>query len=302
MENVCPKRPGPTASIERSLVANVEHYEKLKLLRLRALDMASSFKLKPVYGFYDIQDIFRSSGAPPIFDPYTYIETRLQPKGLHAMASGIPDVNKIISSLAATKYTTVASATILMWDYVLTLDQEISRVWSAKRTVGTTIFLFVARFEKSHPVVNFNSCRNYEIVSTLMDLVSIAIIEGILCFVNLQSHFFSQGLTFHKCSMVNMVTIFFIVFRYETCFWVPFFLLETSKSLKDLVQPISIIVMSSKFSFLDSDDSISRWQVFTYFGELWLMVFYVGLIYYIVIMYPFASYLAVGQQYAPGCF
>ena len=48
-----------------------------------------------------------------------------------------------------------------MWDYVLTLDQEvshriltwrrslidldqISRVWSAKKTVGTTIFFFVS--------------------------------------------------------------------------------------------------------------------------------------------------------------
>ncbi|KIK05669.1 hypothetical protein K443DRAFT_90745, partial [Laccaria amethystina LaAM-08-1] len=252
----------------------------------------------------DTRDIIRSSGTPPI-----YIEARLQSKGLHTMASGIPNVNKIISSLAATKVInidfTVASATILMWDYVLTLDQEISRVWSAKRTVGTTIFFFVARFEKYHPIVNFNSCRNYEIASSLMDLVSIAIIEGILCFVNMQSHLFSQGLTFPKCSILNMVTIFFIVIRYETCFWVPFLLLETSKFLKDLTLStpftrasfsINIIVMSSKFSFFDCDDSISRWQVFTYFGGLWLMVLYVGLIYYIgeYLLDPFASYMAVG--------
>ena len=38
--------------------------------------------------------------------------------------------------------------------------------------------LYVPPFEKYHPVVNFNSCRNYEITSSLMDLVSIAIIEG----------------------------------------------------------------------------------------------------------------------------
>jgi len=249
------------------------------------------------------------------------------------MASGIPNVNKIISSLAATKYTTVASATILMWDYVLTLDQEISRVWSAKRTVGTTIFFFNRYLPPCIFVLDLYSqfiysptetfCRNYEIASSLMDLVSIAIIEAVLV---LRTHALYQKRWLANalgilcfCSILNMVTIFFIVIRYETfvsasslglrgclsgctskiCqplligFWVPFLLLET------IVFVLTGWRSYQSLSISSLCPRSSRSSIVTILSRD-------GLIYYIVIMSvsicnflmwildPFASYMAVG--------
>lgn len=54
--------------------------------------------------------------------------------------SSAMEYDTIVFGLAATKYTTVASATILVWDIIVTVDQEVSMVWSAKLSLGTTLF------------------------------------------------------------------------------------------------------------------------------------------------------------------
>ncbi|PPQ65257.1 hypothetical protein CVT24_011412 [Panaeolus cyanescens] len=47
----------------------------------------------------------------------------------------------VLVSLLDTKYATVASVTLLLWDMVLTLELELRRVWFAPKTLGTTLFI-----------------------------------------------------------------------------------------------------------------------------------------------------------------
>ncbi|KJA19136.1 hypothetical protein HYPSUDRAFT_907330 [Hypholoma sublateritium FD-334 SS-4] len=64
------------------------------------------------------------------------------------MAQGglpVADISKILSSLSATKYANVASAALLVYDMILTFDQEVQYIWNAHKTLGTTIF-FLNRY------------------------------------------------------------------------------------------------------------------------------------------------------------
>ncbi|PPQ79827.1 hypothetical protein CVT25_002981 [Psilocybe cyanescens] len=152
--------------------------------------------------------------------------------------------------MTATCTTTVASATFLLWDMALTLDTEVARVWMARKTLGTTLF-FLNRYIP--PIL----CKNYELSSTILDLVSIAIIE---CVLVMRTHALYQNklilrLLASLCisSIAIMLTCFLIVFKNETfipastigfrgclsgctsslcqplliAFWIPFFCFET---------------------------------------------------------------------------
>ncbi|KAF8159259.1 hypothetical protein B0H34DRAFT_702743, partial [Crassisporium funariophilum] len=188
------------------------------------------------------------------------------------MDSAIP-VSTFMETLlafSATKYATVASMTVLVWDMFLSLDIEISRVWLAKKNFGTTLFflnryippaLFAfdlyAQFAVSPSITVRSFCTRYQLSSTIMDLVSIAIIQAVLI---MRTHALYQNriiLTFLASlglgSIVNMLICFLVVWRYESfgpassigfvgclasctdsrcqplliAFWLPFFLLET---------------------------------------------------------------------------
>ncbi|KAF9457892.1 hypothetical protein BDZ94DRAFT_1301588 [Collybia nuda] len=52
-----------------------------------------------------------------------------------------PEVSIFIHDRIVTRYATLASVTLLVWDTLLTMDQQVSRVWFAKPTIGRTLFI-----------------------------------------------------------------------------------------------------------------------------------------------------------------
>jgi len=246
------------------------------------------------------------------------------------MEHGFPGMSVLLSSVAATKYATVASATFLVWDMALTLDVEISRVWHVKQTLGTTLFFLnryippllfafdLASQFMASPSIQF--CKNYEITSTILDLVSIAVIE---CVLVMRTHALYQNkvllsLLASLCiaSMAVMLTCFLIVFKYETfipastigfrgclsgctsslcqplliAFWVPFFLFET------LVFVLTLWKSYKSFKILRLTGSRNIIKILVRDGVMYYVVIMsVSICNFLIwILDPFASYLAVG--------
>ncbi|KAF8194635.1 hypothetical protein BJ912DRAFT_924111 [Pholiota molesta] len=54
-------------------------------------------------------------------------------------------LNAFIIPMEATKYATVASICLIMWDMALTLDEELSKIWLAQRSTATILF-FINRY------------------------------------------------------------------------------------------------------------------------------------------------------------
>ncbi|KAF8159258.1 hypothetical protein B0H34DRAFT_396508 [Crassisporium funariophilum] len=246
------------------------------------------------------------------------------------MDSSVPAMSVLFSSLVATKYTTVASATVLVWDMALTLDIEISRVWLARKSLGTTLF-FLNRYIPpalftfdlysqfvTSPTIEV--CKQYELSSTIMDLVSIAVIEAVLV---MRTHALYQNrslLALLSClgvvSIINMLTCFLIVFRYETfipasligfkgclsgctsslcqplliAFWIPFFLLET------LVFSLTAWKSYKSYTTMKLNGSSNLMAVLMRDGVLYyIVIMSVSICNFLIwIVDPFASYLAVG--------
>ncbi|KAF9558345.1 hypothetical protein CPC08DRAFT_764011 [Agrocybe pediades] len=120
------------------------------------------------------------------------------------MAASVEDTSQTVLeqlylSHFTTQYLTAAGATLLIWDMILTFNDEIERVWRAKKTLGTTLFFFnryipplmivydlyyaftpEASFELMVSVPLFKLCKNYEISYGILGLVSIASVESVL--------------------------------------------------------------------------------------------------------------------------
>ncbi|KDR80939.1 hypothetical protein GALMADRAFT_1116183 [Galerina marginata CBS 339.88] len=245
------------------------------------------------------------------------------------MEQSIPEMSVLLSSLTATKYATVASATVLVWDMALTLDLEVSRVWRVKKTLGTTLF-FINRYLPpvlfvfdlsfhAHPI-DTSECKNYELSSTILDLVSIGVIE---CVLVMRTHALYQNkillsLLAFLCiaSMAIMLTCFLIVLRYET--FIPASTIGFKGCLSGctspLCQPLLIAFWVPFFCFETLVFVLTVWKSYKSFKVLRLsgsnnivrIIVRDGLLYYVVIMSvsicnfliwildPFASYLAVG--------
>ncbi|KAF9054628.1 hypothetical protein BJ165DRAFT_1440164 [Panaeolus papilionaceus] len=244
------------------------------------------------------------------------------------------EVVKIINGLISSKYATVASMTLLLWDMLLTLDLEVRRVWRVKRSLGTTLFLLnrylvpplfildiYAQFMWD-PSMKF--CKNYEIASTILQLVSVSIVESVLV---LRTHALYQSMlllliltTLCFISIANMLVMFLLVIRLETIssasligvrgclsgctnpvcqplligFWVPYLFFETLVFV--------LTVWRSYTSFL----AFKRRRPSGFRTTFIEIIVRDGLVYYVVIMAvsivnfliwiidPFASYLAVG--------
>ncbi|KAH6915690.1 hypothetical protein BKA70DRAFT_1253505 [Coprinopsis sp. MPI-PUGE-AT-0042] len=240
------------------------------------------------------------------------------------------DPSVITSNVIATKFAYVASATLLFWDMGLTFRQEVSRVWGAKRTLGTTLFfcnrylppaIFIfdlyAQF-RWNPSMKF--CKNYELASTLLDFVAIAIVEAVLV---MRTHALYQNvkLLWFLCALavaatVNMLTCFLMILPKET--FVPASTLGLHGCLSGCASPlckplliafwVPFIVFETTIFLLTAYKS---WQAYKVGADrrssrLIGILFRDGLIYYIVIICvslfnffiwvfdPFASYLAVG--------
>ncbi|KAF5340978.1 hypothetical protein D9611_005886 [Ephemerocybe angulata] len=269
------------------------------------------------------------------------------------MASAINPV-VIGESLIATKYAYAASATILFWDIALTVDQEYQRVWKAKKTLGTTLF-FCNRYlppaiflldllgdgASSIPMGSYNevvrlaclwefsvftsvsnSCKNYEYSSTLLDFISIAIVE---CVLIMRTHALYQSTlllvslaVLGLLSIVNMLICFLIIIKQET--FVPASALGLVGCLSGctgpMCKPLLIAFWVPFLVFETTIFTLTAWKSFKTFrlkrqsgsksARLIEILFRDGLIYYLVIMAtslmnffiwildPFASYLAVG--------
>jgi len=236
----------------------------------------------------------------------------------------------LFSSLAATKYATVASVTMLVWDMALTVDLEVSRVWQVKQTLGTTLFLMnryippilfaldlYAQFVWA-PSIKF--CKNYELASTILDLVSIAVIECVLV-MRTQALYQYRKLIFlltSLCviSMGVMLTCFLLVFKLET--FIPADTIGVQGCLSgctsSLCRPLLIAFWVPFLAFETLIFVLTAWQSYQYFMSTSIssstpiiqVLARDGLLYYVVIMCvsicnfliwildPFASYLAVG--------
>ncbi|KAF6753395.1 hypothetical protein DFP72DRAFT_901582 [Ephemerocybe angulata] len=247
------------------------------------------------------------------------------------MASAINPV-VIGESLIATKYAYAASATILFWDIALTVDQEYQRVWKAKKTLGTTLFFcnrylppaiflldLVAQF-RWDPTMKF--CKNYEYSSTLLDFISIAIVE---CVLIMRTHALYQSTlllvslaVLGLLSILNMLICFLIIIKQET--FVPASALGLVGCLSGctgpMCKPLLIAFWVPFLVFETTIFTLTAWKSFKTFrlkrqsgsksARLIEILFRDGLIYYLVIMAtslmnffiwildPFASYLAVG--------
>ncbi|KAF9038707.1 hypothetical protein BJ165DRAFT_1597042 [Panaeolus papilionaceus] len=231
----------------------------------------------------------------------------------------------------------VASATLLLWDMALTFELELRRVWFAPKTLGTTLFILPnschTRLQicKSCALIlsaNYlirvdSSCKGYQIASTILQLVSIAIVESVLVmrtnalYQNKRLFILLIGLCF--ISMVNMLALFLALLHFEilnssnvfgvrgcisACvhaicrplfigFWVPFLFFET------LVFFLTIWKSYASFETYRRAQRAGR-------DTLVDVIIRDGLIYFVVIMAvslcnfliwitdPFASYLAVG--------
>lgn len=245
--------------------------------------------------------------------------------------SSAMEYDTIVFGLAATKYTTVASATILVWDIIVTVDQEVSMVWSAKLSLGTTLFfcnrylpicMFVLELTSQlsyAPSEKF--CSQRMLYSTILGISSAAVVQCVLV-TRTHALYQQRWLTIFLgilgfLSISSAFILFSLVFRFETftpastfglrgcilgctngiCksmligFWIPFVLFET------------IIFGLTGWKTYKSLNSSAR---FSRFPSVITILFRDGLVYYIVMMSlsvcnfliwiadPYASYLAVG--------
>ncbi|KJA22753.1 hypothetical protein HYPSUDRAFT_66757 [Hypholoma sublateritium FD-334 SS-4] len=232
------------------------------------------------------------------------------------MEGSVPPI--LFSSLAATK---VSSVTMLMWDMALTVDLEVSRVWQVKKTLGTTLF-FLNRYIPLIPFIldlyaqfvwapSTKFCQNYELVSTILDLISIAVIECVLI-MRTQALFQYRKLLFLLTSLCTismgvMLTCCLLVFKLETfipantigvrgclsgctsslcrplliAFWVPFLVFET------LIFVLTAWKSYQYFMSASISNSTTIIQILARDG--------VSICNFLIwILDPFASYLAVG--------
>ncbi|KJA22752.1 hypothetical protein HYPSUDRAFT_637533 [Hypholoma sublateritium FD-334 SS-4] len=237
--------------------------------------------------------------------------------------------SKILETLLATKYGTTASAVLLLYDMALTFNQEVEMVWKARKSLGTTLF-FLNRYlpplvfildiySQQAEGVSSEVCRSYQLSSTLLDMVSISIIQAVLIMrtnaLYQNKALFITLIMMGIASTTNMICCFLVIFKQEffrglkhmggcevacapgnlvcralsTAFWIPFFLLET------------VIFGLTAYKTLQSCR-----QARSIGGTTILKtVMRDGLLYYVVIaavslanlmvwtMYPFASYLTV---------
>ncbi|KAF9465601.1 hypothetical protein BDZ94DRAFT_1296375 [Collybia nuda] len=95
-----------------------------------------------------------------------------------------------IYNLTVTKYAYVVSATLLFYDIFLTFDQEVSRIWIAKKSLGRTLF-FLNRyippllfmfdlFYQLHPAPSVAVCHGGFLPSGIMGILTTSTIELIL--------------------------------------------------------------------------------------------------------------------------
>ncbi|TFK24850.1 hypothetical protein FA15DRAFT_694218 [Coprinopsis marcescibilis] len=104
----------------------------------------------------------------------------------------VADFLLVTNNVIATKFTYVIAATLLYYDMALTFEQEVTRVWGSKMTLGTWLFLLnryvpalmymmdlgaLYTFEYNGDVP---ACRNLGLVSTLLSVPTLATVKAIL--------------------------------------------------------------------------------------------------------------------------
>ncbi|TEB28798.1 hypothetical protein FA13DRAFT_1735324 [Coprinellus micaceus] len=234
-------------------------------------------------------------------------------------------VVKVGETLTATKVWIfrLASTTLLFWDMALTANQEYERVWKAKKCFGRTLFLWnrylppaifildlAAQF-KWDPSTKVRCqalpllfCKAYELTSTLLDFVVIAIVE---CILIIRTHaLYSNTTLFYSLAFFATVLVPATNYNLVGClsgctqplckpllivFWIPFLLFETSIFLLTVWKSYSTFMATQ----LRGDNYGKR--------LIEALLFRDGMIYYLAtslmnffiwIFDPFASYLAVG--------
>ncbi|KAJ7189978.1 hypothetical protein GGX14DRAFT_546981 [Mycena pura] len=101
-----------------------------------------------------------------------------------------PEVALSWMRLQTVKYVNVASLAILVFDYCLTFDLELSLIWPTKMSLMKTLFLFarytpffdvpVGLYYTLAPNVSLKDCFNLNTTATTMSVFGIAIGEAIL--------------------------------------------------------------------------------------------------------------------------
>ncbi|KAJ7704878.1 hypothetical protein B0H17DRAFT_1193371 [Mycena rosella] len=113
-------------------------------------------------------------------------------------------------SLNFRQYVNVASMAILVFDYCLTLDLEVSLVWPSRMTLSKTLFVLsrytpffdvpVGLYYILTPNVPLNRCFNLNLAATVMSVFGIAIGEAILFLPQSMGYFLA-----HQCSCLSFL-------------------------------------------------------------------------------------------------
>ncbi|GLB41354.1 hypothetical protein LshimejAT787_0905690 [Lyophyllum shimeji] len=225
-----------------------------------------------------------------------------------AAEAALHQLEETLTNLKATKYTYVAAMAVLVFDIVLTFDQEVVRVWNARRSLGKYLFL-VNRYV---PPVLFsfdlyyqlspNPCKHAFFPPNILGILSLGTVEFILV---LRTHALCQNnflLALLVFLCIGAVTTMIattgymlenlIVFtpattlptmvgclpecaaplcrRLLTAFWIPFFVCET------------LIFSLTAWKLLGSIGELGFNN--KYRSKLVVVVFRDGFIFYIVIM------------------
>ncbi|KAK0189113.1 hypothetical protein F5146DRAFT_1058010 [Armillaria mellea] len=172
-----------------------------------------------------------------------------------------------IKNLTVTKYCSVSAMTILLWDIMVTFDDEIKRVWYTRKSIGKYLFLFNRYIA---PILfTFDLycgsifCKHAFLPPNILGIITLGTVQFILVLRThaLCQNFYLLGLLTFLCisAIVTMIATTVYLFRnlivFEpdqipeivgclpqcteplcrrllTAFWVPFFVCETLSGLK----------------------------------------------------------------------
>ncbi|KAF8194643.1 hypothetical protein BJ912DRAFT_178362 [Pholiota molesta] len=237
-----------------------------------------------------------------------------------------------ILAILATKYATVASATLLVWDIALTLNREITNVWRVKKNMGTWLF-FLNRyippiglaFDLYSLFVRSPSpevCGGYQLGIMSLDVISIGIVQLVLV---MRTHALYQSRTLFIWLLSGCFgSLFFtiaaccvMVLRYQTYISARLIGLDTgclAACSAPFCRPLFIILWIPFILFETAVSLLTAWKFYNLYTrtnvqgstQILKVIMRDGFLYYVVILsvaianfliwilYPPATSIAVG--------
>lgn len=162
-----------------------------------------------VYGYVDKLDFVSGLSAPPYSSKMTTPADQ---------ASALAAAFVALSNLRDSKYTYVASMTLMVYDMLLTLPEEVSTMWSGRPSIGRYMFLvnrYVAPvlfifdlYYQLAPHLTLEFCKRAWLPPNILGIISLTSVESILV---LRTHalYRNKALLFVLCLLccINAATM-----------------------------------------------------------------------------------------------